>query len=336
MNKSKSQCPVVCYGCFGKMALCDIRRIEFIPKDFNENITQLNLAGNIIRTITKDDLPDLPNLEILDLSSNWINYIEDGAFSKYPKLNDLNLGTNQLRRITNKTFAGLPMLDKLNLGDQFLQNGASLCIDDNAFANLTYLEYLFIRGNNLKQITKYTLAGVSIRYLNLEDQDIMKFLPGAFDSLTSDSTVYFNRITDRLCCCESQRAINNTLVTFDCVKDGIIHKIGNVTCVNNSYCQENENPTTCTLNTMNINPSPAMDSSAILNQPSIKVGESGRKAETAENECKNNVYTIVFGSLGMIWAITIFVVGYLVYRQRYIQHRERIASETGVDTSDWW
>ena len=253
VNKTKSsQCPGACFGCFGTIAICDVRRIEVIPKGgFNISTTHLNLAGNLIRSIAKDDLPELPNLEVLNLSNNWISSIEDGAFSKYPKLHDLNLATNQLKHITNKTFTGLPKLEMLNLGDQYLHNSGSMCIDDNAFANIPRLEYLFIRGNNLKQITKYTLGGVKVGYLNIENQDILKFLPGTFDGMKSNGVVYFHRITNRLCCCESQRAVYNTTWSFDCIKDGMIYKIRDVACVNESYCRESENPTTCTLDIIN-------------------------------------------------------------------------------------
>ncbi|XP_059505983.1 toll-like receptor 7 [Stegostoma tigrinum] len=122
-------------------------QLKRIPKKLSFSLQLLSLKGNKILNITKEDLPNLSNIEILHLSQNCYyhnpcnvsNYIHDGAFSSGNKLKNLSLGSNNLTTVPRN----LPeTLISLNLNKNKIQ-----FINPDHFEHLIGLEYLDLSEN---------------------------------------------------------------------------------------------------------------------------------------------------------------------------------------------
>ncbi|XP_041696421.1 type III endosome membrane protein TEMP [Coregonus clupeaformis] len=62
-----------------------------------DHLVTLNLSGNYLPLLGKDNLCSLPSLQILDLSSCQLTSIEAGALQGLPRLGKLFLGNNRLQ-----------------------------------------------------------------------------------------------------------------------------------------------------------------------------------------------------------------------------------------------
>ncbi|XP_067848307.1 toll-like receptor 8 [Heptranchias perlo] len=118
-----------------------------IPKRLPSSLQLLSLSDNKILNITKENLPNLSNIETLHLSQNCYHHnpcnvsihIEDGAFSSGNKLKVLALGSNNLTSVPRN----LPeTLRSLHLGKNKIQT-----INQDDFSNLVDLEILDLNGN---------------------------------------------------------------------------------------------------------------------------------------------------------------------------------------------
>ena len=90
------------------------------PIQLPAHLQRLNLAGNFLTQVSKEDLDHLQHLQELDLSQNRISDIPSRAFSKLSKLQKLNLSNNRLNENLNPTvFKTLPTsLENLDISSK--------------------------------------------------------------------------------------------------------------------------------------------------------------------------------------------------------------------------
>lgn len=125
----------------------DGNQLSSIPKGLPSNLILLSLEVNHIYSISKANLSDIRNVEILYLGQNCyyrnpcnVSYnIEDGAFLELNNLTLLSLKSNNLSFIPHQ----LPT----SLKELYLYNNNFQEVTDEDFKNLTNLEILDISGN---------------------------------------------------------------------------------------------------------------------------------------------------------------------------------------------
>ncbi|XP_060689457.1 toll-like receptor 7 isoform X1 [Hemiscyllium ocellatum] len=125
----------------------DQNHLDKIPKKLSLSLQLLSLNGSKILNVTKEDLPDLSNIETLHLSQNCYyhnpcnvsNHIGDGAFSSGNKLKTLSLGSNNLTSVPRK----LPE----TLSSLYLHKNKIQIINHDDFEHLIDLEYLDLSQN---------------------------------------------------------------------------------------------------------------------------------------------------------------------------------------------
>lgn len=160
-----------------------------------ENLQELIMSNNKIKALTSEELAFLGNssLKKLDLSSNQIKEFSPRCFHAIGQLfglslNNAQLGPNlteklclelsrtsiqnlslsntQLTRINNMTFLGLK---PTNLTMLDLSHNNLNMIDNDSFAWLPHLKYLFLEYNNIAHLSSHSLNGLSnVTYLNLK------------------------------------------------------------------------------------------------------------------------------------------------------------------------
>ncbi|XP_067896567.1 toll-like receptor 8 [Heterodontus francisci] len=118
-----------------------------IPKKLPSSLQLLSLNGNKILHITKENLPNLSNIEELYLSQNCYHHnpcnvsihIEDAVFSSGNKLKILTLGSNNLTSVPRNLPETLSYL--------CLQKNRIQTINQDDFSHLVDLEFLDLTGN---------------------------------------------------------------------------------------------------------------------------------------------------------------------------------------------
>ena len=96
-----------------------IKQLPKQPMGYRKTrVLSINLAGNVIDTLLKDNLgKTFPNLSYLDLSNNKISSLSDNSFRHLTNLNGLHLSSNKLKRINKGWFSFLLYLSRLYLGN---------------------------------------------------------------------------------------------------------------------------------------------------------------------------------------------------------------------------
>ncbi|XP_043987946.1 toll-like receptor 7 [Gambusia affinis] len=125
----------------------DGNQLDSIPKGIPSNLVLLSLEVNHIFYISKKNLSEIQNVQVLYLGQNCyyrnpcnVSYgIEDGAFLKLKNLTLLSLKSNNLSFIPYR----LPV----SLRELYLYNNNIQEVSDEDFKNLTNLEILDISGN---------------------------------------------------------------------------------------------------------------------------------------------------------------------------------------------
>jgi Leucine-rich repeat (LRR) protein len=135
------------------------------------SLQTLELGDNGIASIASANaFGYLPTLFNLNLSGNGIDHISPAAFNGLLQLQSLNLSRNHLLGFEEKVFSGLTSLRHLDLSFNHLtkiENKSYTVLED-----LLSLEYLYLRGNNISQITAKSLPSspwtpFNIRFVDL-------------------------------------------------------------------------------------------------------------------------------------------------------------------------
>uniref|UniRef100_A0A3Q3BS30 Toll-like receptor 22 n=1 Tax=Kryptolebias marmoratus TaxID=37003 RepID=A0A3Q3BS30_KRYMA len=125
---------------------CAYRRFKTIPDDIPKNAVSIQLNGNWLQKLNKDDFHGMSNLVFLDVKSNCISYVENGSFADLVLLKTLYMRSNCLSNLTGFMFQGLSSLTVLDLNSNKIQ-----VIHNAAFQFLTSLQVLDLSENQLQQ-----------------------------------------------------------------------------------------------------------------------------------------------------------------------------------------
>ncbi|XP_033043159.1 slit homolog 1 protein-like [Trachypithecus francoisi] len=165
-----SACPALC-TCTGTTVDCHGTGLQAIPKNIPRNTERLELNGNNITRIHKNDFVGLKQLRVLQLMENQIGAVERGAFDDMKELERLRLNRNQLHMLPELLFQNNQALSRLDLSENAIQaiprkafRGATdlknlqldknqiNCIEEGAFRALRGLEVLTLNNNNITTI----------------------------------------------------------------------------------------------------------------------------------------------------------------------------------------
>ncbi|XP_006157460.1 slit homolog 1 protein [Tupaia chinensis] len=163
-------CPALC-TCTGTTVDCHGTGLQAIPKNIPRNTERLELNGNNITRIHKNDFAGLKQLRVLQLMENQIAAVERGAFDDMKELERLRLNRNQLHVLPELLFQNNQALSRLDLSENAIQaiprkafRGATdlknlqldknhiSCIEEGAFRALRGLEVLTLNNNNISAI----------------------------------------------------------------------------------------------------------------------------------------------------------------------------------------
>lgn len=90
-------------------------KLKLIPRSLPEQLTVLDLHGNLISNVTISDFSDLSTLEVLLLNDNKITLVEGGAFSSLHSLVTLDLSRNSIKALYPGSLSGPLALQILRL-----------------------------------------------------------------------------------------------------------------------------------------------------------------------------------------------------------------------------
>ncbi|XP_066478770.1 slit homolog 1 protein [Tiliqua scincoides] len=165
-----SACPAPC-ACSGTTVDCHGLGLRSVPKNIPRSAERLELNGNNITRINKNDFAGLKQLRVLQLMENQITVVERGVFDDMKELERLRLNRNQLHTLPELLFQNNQALSRLDLSENLLQavprkafRGATdlknlqldknhiSCIEEGAFRALRGLEVLTLNNNNISTI----------------------------------------------------------------------------------------------------------------------------------------------------------------------------------------
>ncbi|XP_038266910.1 slit homolog 1 protein isoform X2 [Dermochelys coriacea] len=163
-------CPALC-TCSGTTVDCHGTGLGGVPRNIPRSTERLELNGNNITRINRNDFSGLKQLRVLQLMENQINTVERGAFDDMKELERLRLNRNQLHTLPELLFQHNQALSRLDLSENLLRavprkafRGATdlknlqldknqiSCIEDGAFRALRGLEVLTLNNNNISAI----------------------------------------------------------------------------------------------------------------------------------------------------------------------------------------
>ncbi|EFB24093.1 hypothetical protein PANDA_005197 [Ailuropoda melanoleuca] len=188
-------CPALC-TCTGTTVDCHGTGLQAIPKNIPRNTERLELNGNNITRIHKNDFAGLKQLRVLQLMENQIGVVERGAFDDMKELERLRLNRNQLHLLPELLFQNNQALSRL-VGEQMAlqgswRSGAPISCDTCDPVRQTVL-YGFTaeesqdesqgwRGPPVGQALFSLLRTLGVRCVRQTDEAGMKACPSSFPS----------------------------------------------------------------------------------------------------------------------------------------------------------
>ncbi|KAM9324699.1 podocan [Gastrophryne carolinensis] len=198
------------FGKLNKLEYLDLssNNLTHIPSGLPRNIVILHLEKNSIRTISKDVLVQIRNLEYILLQNNKLRAqgIHPGAFLGLKKLHTVHMYNNWLEKvptglprrvktlmllrnlitgISKDDFAYTYYLEDLNLSYNKIMSGS---IHKEAFRKLRLLKTLEMSGNKLRSVP-YGLPK-NLEILKLKDNEISSIPQDAFAGMTKLKELY--------------------------------------------------------------------------------------------------------------------------------------------------
>ncbi|KAM3875482.1 tsukushi [Diretmus argenteus] len=201
-------CEVESFGLFDSFSLTrvDCRGLDpgtTMPIPIPLDTTHLDLSSNTIGPLSDAMLagPGYTTLVSLDLSSNQITTVSPNALSKLRYLETLDLSHNSLESLSPSCFAGLPLADvdlSYNSFQEFdidvfatkvngepvsvdLSHNKLMSVSRSLHGGVLNIQTLSLTANWLTSVPR--LAGVPLRYLNLDGNPITRIEEGAFAQL---------------------------------------------------------------------------------------------------------------------------------------------------------
>jgi leucine-rich repeats and immunoglobulin-like domains protein 1/3 len=131
-----------------------------------DQLENLNLSHNSIRSLPDKVFRDLTKLKKLELNSNKIEKIHKQTFFGLVCLQTLDISVNLLSNLSAFVFSELTSLKIVKLSQNKIQN-----VDKHAFNGLASVEEIFLNSNLIKQDNLHDetfLQLQNLSYLNLD------------------------------------------------------------------------------------------------------------------------------------------------------------------------
>ncbi|KAM8954006.1 transforming growth factor beta activator LRRC33 isoform 1-T1 [Pelodytes ibericus] len=178
-------------GCRLLYRVADCSQLQFnsVPLDLPNDIHELLLDFNHIKSLSRTSLSLYPDLKILSLNSNCLELIETDAFQGTIRLESLSLHDNTIA--TGYSWASealrfIPSLKKLDLS----QNNLTMDMVITVIQNLKSLEYLSLDNNMIMRLDATVFAGVTeLKKLSLQWNYIYEIESGTFKHLVKLKTL---------------------------------------------------------------------------------------------------------------------------------------------------
>ncbi|XP_029302967.1 tsukushi isoform X2 [Cottoperca gobio] len=199
------RCEVESFGLFDSFSLTRVycRGLgpgTTMPIPIPLDTAHLDLSSNAMGPLTDTMLagPGYTTLVSLDLSNNLLTKVTSNVLSKLRYLETLDLSHNNLQSLSPRCFSGLPLAE-VDLSHNSFQefdmdvfatkvNGEPVSVDlsHNKLVSVSttsrgrelHIQSLNLSANRLLSVPR--LAGLPLRYLNLDDNPITQINDGAF------------------------------------------------------------------------------------------------------------------------------------------------------------
>nr|XP_054607283.1 transforming growth factor beta activator LRRC33 isoform X1 [Nothobranchius furzeri] len=162
-----------------RMALCNNLKLASVPPGLSDNLEELQLNYNNIKTLQNNSLLRYSSLNTLSLACNTLEKLESTVFQESKLVESLNLANNDLNigyQETSLALRSLPGLRTLDLSENKLDDEMT----SNLLQNLRSLEYLNLSGNLLRRLDETSFMDLrQLKDLNLQ-RNIMFEIDGAF------------------------------------------------------------------------------------------------------------------------------------------------------------
>lgn len=196
-----------------KMA-CDRYGLTSIPRchHLNPAVRQINLSGNLIKSIGPSDFTLFPKLNVLDLQWNSIKVIPCTTFCLLSNLTELNLGNNQISSLDCQIYSGLKGNFSLDLSYQHcyknpadtfdgldhliklrLSSNMLTTLHSRSFAGLKSLQALYLENNQIKVLARDTFRGIyNVNELDLSGNKLVLIKSSYFKGLSKLEVLKLN------------------------------------------------------------------------------------------------------------------------------------------------
>lgn len=137
------------------------------------SLQQLSLSQNLIESV-EEEMPMLPELQVLKLNKNIISDIKQGAFAGLPSLNFLDLSDNNFTAVPTDSLCKLSNLTELRFGGNVIESIAPV-----AFRGLFHLKKLNIdRQDMLEKIdARAFVDNINLERLRMDGNIAVEQLP---------------------------------------------------------------------------------------------------------------------------------------------------------------
>lgn len=164
-----------------KTAFCNNGKLSSVPTRLPENVEELQLNYNQIKTLHNISLFRYPSLITISLACNGLEKVQPNVFHDSKLLKNLNLANNNINIGYEETSLAFRTLSSL----RFLDLSENKLNDEMAFTllqNLSSLEYLNLSGNLLQRLDETSFKDLhNLKELDLQ-RNIMFEIDNAFGS----------------------------------------------------------------------------------------------------------------------------------------------------------
>ena len=132
--------------------------IKFLPGNFSifpPSVTHLELDGNDVSAIHREELKGLPNLQTLSLAGTNLSYISKGAFDSLKSLREVYLQRNRLTELPTRLFKNTQIKE---IG---LEGNKLTTVPD--LSGTSYVAILDLRGNQITHVNATMFVGSKFR-----------------------------------------------------------------------------------------------------------------------------------------------------------------------------
>ncbi|XP_042343040.1 tsukushi [Plectropomus leopardus] len=140
-------------------------------------LISLDLSSNFITTVTPNALSKLRYLETLDLSHNNLDHLSPSCFSGLP-LAEVDLSHNSFREFDLDVFTTKINGEPVSVD---LSHNKLVSVSTTLHGRVLHIQSLNLSANWLSSVPR--LAGLPLRYLNLDGNPITHIKEGAFAQL---------------------------------------------------------------------------------------------------------------------------------------------------------